>query len=56
MLPLSSERHKKENVVIFFSFRVIIGLTQFTNKAHIARATLEATCFQTREVWGGLNK
>lgn len=30
--------------------RVIIGLTQFTNKAHIARATLEAVCFQTREV------
>ncbi|RMX56856.1 hypothetical protein pdam_00006321 [Pocillopora damicornis] len=29
---------------------VIIGLTQFTNKAHIARATLEAVCFQTREV------
>ncbi|CAH3186733.1 unnamed protein product [Porites evermanni] len=34
---------------------VIIGLTQFTNKAHIARATLEATCFQTRELLDAMN-
>jgi len=31
-------------------FRTICGLTQFTTKAHIARAALEAVCFQTREV------
>lgn len=31
-------------------FRIICGLTQFTTKAHIARATLEAVCFQNREV------
>jgi glycerol kinase len=29
---------------------VIVGLTRFINKGHIARATLEATAFQTREV------
>jgi len=29
---------------------LIIGLTQFTNKGHIARAALEATAYQTREV------
>ncbi|UCD98456.1 MAG: glycerol kinase GlpK [Chloroflexota bacterium] len=29
---------------------VIAGLTRFTNKNHIARAALEATAFQTREV------
>ncbi|XP_058966856.2 glycerol kinase 3-like isoform X2 [Pocillopora verrucosa] len=34
---------------------VIIGLTQFTNKAHIARATLEAVCFQTRELLDAMN-
>ena len=28
----------------------IVGLTRFINKAHIARAALEATAFQTREV------
>lgn len=28
----------------------IVGLTQFSTKAHIARAMLEAICFQTREV------
>jgi len=29
---------------------VICGLTRFVNKGHIARAALEATAFQTREV------
>lgn len=29
---------------------VITGLTRYANKAHIARAVLEATAFQTREV------
>jgi len=29
---------------------VIAGLTRFANKSHIARAALEATAFQTREV------
>ncbi|NXC77166.1 GLPK kinase, partial [Anhinga anhinga] len=29
---------------------IICGLTQFTNKNHIAFAALEAVCFQTREV------
>lgn len=36
---------------IFVCFvRIICGLTQFTNKCHIAFAALEAVCFQTREV------
>jgi glycerol kinase len=29
---------------------VIVGLTRFVNKGHIARAALEATAYQTREV------
>jgi hypothetical protein len=29
---------------------VIVGLTQFSTKAHICRAMLEAICFQTKEV------
>lgn len=29
---------------------VIVGLTRFVNKGHVARAALEATAFQTREV------
>jgi glycerol kinase len=29
---------------------LIIGLTGYTTKAHIARAALEAVCFQTREI------
>ena len=30
--------------------RTIVGLTQYSTKAHLARATLEAMCFQSREV------
>ncbi len=30
---------------------LIIGLTRFANKGHIARSVLEATAFQTREVF-----
>jgi glycerol kinase len=28
----------------------IFGITQFTERGHIARATLEATCFQTKAI------
>ncbi|OZJ05484.1 hypothetical protein BZG36_01623 [Bifiguratus adelaidae] len=33
----------------------IVGLTQYTNKRHIARATLEASCFQTRAILDAMN-
>jgi glycerol kinase len=33
----------------------IVGLTRFVNKGHIARAALEATAFQTREVLDAVN-
>ncbi|XP_054830853.1 glycerol kinase isoform X2 [Eublepharis macularius] len=35
---------------------IICGLTQFTNKKHIAYAALEAVCFQTREILDAMNK
>jgi glycerol kinase len=35
---------------------VIVGLTRFTNKGHLARAVLEATAFQTREVVEAMEK
>ncbi len=35
---------------------VIAGLTRYVNKGHIARATLEATAWQTREVVDAMNK
>lgn len=35
---------------------VIVGMTRFVNKAHIARAALEATAFQTREVLDAMQK
>ncbi|KAM7155982.1 glycerol kinase-like isoform 1-T1 [Molossus nigricans] len=34
---------------------IICGLTQFTNKSHIAFAALEAVCFQTREILDAMN-
>lgn len=33
----------------------IVGLTRFNNRGHIARAVLEATAFQTREVLDAMN-
>jgi glycerol kinase len=35
---------------------VIVGLTRFINKGHIARAVLEATAYQTREVLDAMEK
>lgn len=35
---------------------VIVGLTRYINKGHIARAALEATAFQTREVAEAMEK
>jgi glycerol kinase len=35
---------------------VIVGLTRFINKGHIARAALEATAYQTREVLDAMEK
>jgi len=35
---------------------VIVGLTRYITKAHIARAALEATAYQTREVLDAMNK
>jgi glycerol kinase len=34
---------------------VIVGLTRFVNRGHIARAVLEATAYQTREVLDAMN-
>ncbi|MEF3019357.1 FGGY-family carbohydrate kinase, partial [Pseudomonas aeruginosa] len=33
----------------------IVGMTRYVNKGHIARAALEATAFQTREVLDAVN-
>ncbi|HAJ34625.1 MAG TPA: glycerol kinase [Chloroflexi bacterium] len=35
---------------------VIVGLTRFVNRGHIARAALEATAFQTREVLDAMHQ
>jgi glycerol kinase len=35
---------------------VIVGLTRYVNRAHIVRATLEAICYQSREVLEAMQK
>ena len=35
---------------------VIVGLTRYANKGHLARATLESTAFQTRDVLEAMEK
>ncbi|GAB1202947.1 hypothetical protein APSETT445_001571 [Aspergillus pseudonomiae] len=34
----------------------LVGITQYTKKGHIARATLEATCFQTKAILDAMEK
>jgi glycerol kinase len=35
---------------------VIVGLTRYVNRGHVARAALEATAFQTREILDAMNE
>ena len=62
-------KNKKLNIWIFFSFNglfaphwrtdargVIVGLTQYTKKEHICRATLEAVAFQVYEILISMEK
>ncbi len=35
---------------------VVVGLTRYVNKGHLARAALEATAYQTREILDAMNK
>jgi len=35
---------------------VVVGMTRYVNRGHFARAALEATAFQTREVLDAMNK
>ncbi|XP_068602874.1 glycerol kinase 3-like isoform X2 [Brachionichthys hirsutus] len=35
---------------------IICGLTQFTNRSHLAFAALEAVCFQTKEILDAMNQ
>ena len=47
------------SIILFFDMlkkSVIVGLTQYTNKCHLARAVLEAVCFQTKEVLDAMKK
>ena len=34
----------------------VFGITQYTNKGHISRATLEASCFQTKAILDAMEK
>lgn len=42
--------------LIIICYRIICGLTAFTTKQHIIRASLEAVCFQTRDILEAMNK
>jgi glycerol kinase len=35
---------------------VLVGITQHTQRGHIARATLEATCYQTKAILNAMEK
>lgn len=44
----------RENNFLFF--RIIVGISEDTNSNHIIRATLDAVCFQTRDILEAMNK
>ncbi len=39
-----------------FKLTSLVGITAYTQKGHIARATLEATCFQTKAILDAMEK
>lgn len=34
----------------------LVGITAYTKRGHVARATLEATCFQTKAILNAMEK
>uniref|UniRef100_A0A224XMN5 Putative metazoan glycerol kinase 1 and 3-like protein n=1 Tax=Panstrongylus lignarius TaxID=156445 RepID=A0A224XMN5_9HEMI len=43
-------------IIIMMFNRVICGITEETRRSHILRASLEAICFQTRDILEAMNK
>jgi glycerol kinase len=43
-------------MIRFLTIRLIIGITQYTTKAHIIRAALEAVAFQNVDIVESMNK
>ena len=69
LLPLAAYSHRtglttqREQCVslptflpIFSPLTTLVGITQYTKKGHIARATLEATCYQTKAILDAMEK
>ena len=44
-------RYKKSHLI-----SCAVGITQYTQRGHIARATLEATCYQTKAILDAMEK
>lgn len=42
-------------LIFFFIYSVICGITLDTQRGHLIRATLEAVCFQVRDVLEAMN-
>jgi glycerol kinase len=49
-------KHPSSRLFPSLSNSFTVGITQHTNKGHIARATLEATCYQTRAILEAMEK
>lgn len=42
--------------VILICFFLSVGITHYTQRGHIARATMEAACFQTKAILDAMAK
>lgn len=55
-LPMTLEFFPYVICLHFFFVRIIYGLTENTQRGHIMRATLEAVCFQVRDILEAMSK
>lgn len=44
------------NINNSYFYRVIVGISEETETCHIVKATLEAVCYQTRDILDAMNK
>lgn len=54
--PLVVRSRTSENLARNFLLTNVVGITQHTQRGHIARATMEAACFQTKAILDAMEK
>jgi glycerol kinase len=48
--------HAPLPLLVYYANTIVVGITAHTQRGHIARATLEATCYQTKAILDAMEK